>query len=306
MCGYCNEQFVFIALRDCSNHGEPSNRSIYMDVYLQGVQDISIALHKFSMQAVTVPCVASVILCHAIDLLAVHGFESDVYQELLQQQKFVSAISVACTERTGAALGDQDARLKASEFAWLAKTDTYLEPGCFARHSNASSDDQTCIALLNDYIAWWLEGGSVPHQNLNQLMKETGKLDPIEDIPEAEKLLLKHRFPALWFALLRTSCLPAAAKTLWTIITRNPSGIPDFDGLDLWLQRRAVQAVYDQQGIAPFLSDSKSVRTELFQYLAATRISDVDEKNAMLTALDGRGFEHADPAEWQWAEQQQG
>lgn len=304
MCGYCNEQFVFLALRDGSRPGEPPASEIIMDVYLQGVQDISSALQRFSMQAVATPCVASVILCHAIDLLAVHGFDSDVYQELLQQPKFIAAISVACTEHTGAAHGDQDARLKASDLAWLAKTDTYLEPGCFARHSDASGD-QTCIALLNDYIAWWLEGGSVPHQNLNQLMKETGKLDPIEDIPEAEKLLLKHRFPALWFALLRTSCLPAGAKILWTIITRNPSGIPDFDGLDLWLQRRATQAVYDLQGIAPFLSESQSVRTELFQYLAATRISDVDEKNAVLTALAGRGFEYADPAEWQWAEQHQ-
>lgn len=304
MCGYCNEQFVFLALRDCSNHGEPPASEIIMDVYLEGVQDISSALHKFSMQAVTVPCVASVILCHAIDLLAVHGFDSDVYQRLLQQPKFIAAISVACAEGAEAEPCNLDARLEAGEFAWLAETDTYLVPDCFTQHSNASAD-QTCIALLNDYIAWWLEGGSVPHQNLNQLMKETGKLDPIEDIPETEKLLLKHRFPALWFALLRTSCLPAGAKILWTIITRNPSGVPDFDGLDLWLQRRATQAVYDQQGITPFLSESQSVRIELFQYLAATRISDVEEKNAVLTALAGRGFEYAGPAEWQWAEQHQ-
>lgn len=305
MCGYCTEQFVFIALHDSSYPSELPEAQIIMDVYLEGVQDISSALQKFSSQCVTIPSVALVILCHAIDLLVVHGFESDAYQELLQQPQFISAISVACTESAEAALNDFDVRLKVSDFAWLAKKDSYLVPGCFAQHSNASGD-KTGISLLNDYIAWWLEGGSVPHQDLGQMMEDTGIMNPIEDIPISERLLLKHQFPALWFALLRTSRLPVGMKILWTIISRNPAGIPDFSGLDLWLQRRAVLAVYDQQGLDPFLSESQPVRAELFQYLVATRICKAEEKNALLAALDGReGFFSGTADKWQWADAQQ-
>jgi hypothetical protein len=133
-------------------------------------------------------------------------------------------------------------------------------------------------------------------------MQDTGIMDPIEDIPMAEQLLFSHRFPALWFSVLRISRLPTGTKMLWTIITKNPSGVPDFDGLDLWLQRRATLAYYDQQGLGPFLNEVESVREGLFQYLAAARINKVEEKNALIAALGEYSSLDSVPAEWLWAD----
>jgi hypothetical protein len=237
----------------------------------------------------------------AIEMLVAHGFESESYQALIQQPQFISAISVACVKGAETVLSDLDARLDASNFSWLFETDTYLKAGQFERHSNESIDP-ICYSLLNEYVGWWLDGGSVQHQDLNQRMQDTGIMDPIEDIPMAEQLLFSHRFPALWFSVLRISRLPTGTKMLWTIITKNPSGVPDFDGLDLWLQRRATLAYYDQQGLGPFLNEVESVREGLFQYLAAARINKVEEKNALIAALGEYSSLDSVPAEWLWAD----
>lgn len=318
MCGYCTEQMAINALQASStSDAETFSHELFLAMYLQEVLDFSGALRQLATHAAVNQLdasasmhrtaantwVASVIMCRAIEILVVHGFESAVYQELLQQPPFISAISVACAKGAEAMRSDLDSHFNASDFAWLVEKDTYLVPGCFKQHNNEASD-QANTSLLYGYIDWWLDGGSVPHQDADQIFKDTGIQDSINDIPETERLPLSVRFPALWFALLRTTYLPAGAKILWAIITRNPSGMPDFEGLDLWLQRRAALAYYDQHGIGPFLSEINSVRTELLQYLAASRITKAEEKNTLIAALVKHGYEMAYPGpdEWQWAD----
>lgn len=316
MCGYCTEQIAINALQiSTTPDAEIFSHQLSLVMYLQEVLDLPTALRQLAKHAVVNqldasasmhrtaanPWVASIIMCRAIEILVVHGFESAAYQELFQQPQFISAISVACENGAAAAHSDLDSHFKVSDFAWLVEKNTYLVPGCFKQH-NSEASDQANTLLLNDYIDWWLDGGSIPHQDIDQIFKDTGIFDPIYDIPETERLQLSGCFTALWFAMLRTTYLPAGAKILWTIITRNPSGIPDFDGLDLWLQRRAALAYYDQQGIGPILNEFHSVRTELLQYLAAARISKAEEKNALIAALHGHDFDFSGPDEWQWAD----
>jgi hypothetical protein len=301
MCGYCTEQIAISALKASSPFdAQTVLPRLALDMYLEEVRDLSGVLQQLNIQNVMETWLASIILCRTIQILVMHGFESAVYQGLLQQPQFISLITVACEKGAEAALSDLDTHLNPSAFSWLLEKNTYLMPECFEQHNNESSE-QTCTTLLNGYVDWWLEEGSIPHQDLDQIFKDTGILDPIEGIPESERLLLGRRFAALWFALLRTSCQPASAEILWKIITRNPSGIPHFNGLDLWLQRRAALAYYDQYGLAPLLSESKSVRVELFQYLAATRIFKLEEKNSLLEAMSGPGFVFSGE-DWQWAD----
>jgi hypothetical protein len=298
MCGYCTEAIAIRALQPRENIGSPSS---FLGLYLEEVRDFPGALRQLSLEVVSRPYIASITMYRAIEMLVAHGFESESYQALIQQPQLISAISVACAKGAETALSDLDARLDASDFAWLFETDTYLKAGYFERHSNESIDP-ICYSLLNEYVGWWLDGGSVQHQDLNQRMQDTGIMDPIEDIPMAEQLLFSHRFPALWFSLLRISSLPMRTKMLWTIITKNPSGVPDFDGLDLWLQRRATLAYYDQQGLAPFLNEFESIREGLIQYLAAARITKSDEKSALIAAIGENNSLYSPTDEWLWVD----
>jgi hypothetical protein len=301
MCGYCTESIAIRALQPRENIDSSSG---FLYLYLEEVRDFPGALRQLSLETVSRSYIASITMYRAIEMLVAHGFKSESYQALIQQPQFILAISVACIKGAETVLSDLDARLDASDFEWLFEADTYFKAGHFERHSNESIDP-ICITLLNEYVGWWLDGGSIQHQDLNQRMLDTGIMDPIEDIPEVDQLLFSHRFPALWFSLLRISSLQSGTEMLWTIITKNPSGVPDFDGLDLWLQRRATLANYDQQGLGPFLNEVESVREGLFQYLAAARINRVEEKNALIAALgDCRGFDSS-PDEWLWADQLQ-
>jgi len=304
MCGYCTEKMAFLALQAGHPDLPTEAAPLMLDVYLQEVRNLPDALQKLTTKSVGNPHIALHILCRAIEILVVHGFESQPYQELLQHPQFVTAILTACAESKQKSLDDVDQRLNPSGFSWLAEKDIYLMPGSFEQH-NATTGDQTCTDLLSEYIDWWLVGGSVAHQDLIQRMKDTGIRDPIRYNTETELHLLTSRFPALRFALLRTSSLPVGTKTLWTIITRNPLRIPDFDGLDLWLQRQAALAYYDQQGLAPFLMDiegkSFSVRIELLEFLAAARVFKTKDKDTLIAALDGSESDSGPADKWIWA-----
>jgi len=198
MCGYCTEQMAINALQASSasdSDAEIFSHQLFLAMYLQEVPDFSGALRKLATHAAANqldasasmhrtaanPGVASVIMYRAIEILVVHGFESAVYQELLQQPPFILAISAACANGAEAVRSDLDSHFNASDFAWLVEKDTYLVPGCFKQHNDGASDQANTL-LLNDYIDWWLDGGSVPHQDVDQIFKDTGIHVSIDDI----------------------------------------------------------------------------------------------------------------------------
>lgn len=154
MCGYCTEQIALNALNVSSISDAPTGASMLLDweLYLEEVRDFPSALQQLPMQSAVKPYIASVILCRAIEILAVHGFESDVYQKLLQQPKFTYAISVACAECERPMLSDLNIHFNTSSFAWLAEKDIYLKQGSFEQHNNESMDqscNRSCAVTLN-------------------------------------------------------------------------------------------------------------------------------------------------------------
>lgn len=278
MCGYCTEQLALNALHKNSPCPTPDDLPrLNWTLYLQEVRDFPKALRHLATEVATAPPVASAIMCRAIEILVAHGFESEVYQDVLEQPQFVSAIHVGCKEGMAAQLNDFDTNLKASHFAWLAETSTYLLPDYFERR-NRESSSLTSASLLNNYIDWRLDGEQAHHQKLDQMPDSAGVMDAVQDVAETEQSLLNSWLPALWFSLLRISCLPAGEPILFALITRNPSGTPDFYGFDLWLQRRAALVYYDQKGANPFLVAFQSIREELFQFLGAARNIDIEER----------------------------
>jgi len=300
MCGYCTEQNVFVALQNNGNAPPDSPEKFFeIFLYLQEVRDLPSALKKYSETTLSEPFFSPIFLCRALDILDTYGFESEFYQALLEEPLFRSAIQAACNASAEAISSDMDLRFNLSSLAWLTENETYLVSGNYEQHIS-KTDNELCTSILNDYVQWWLEDGSVPHQDLDQIMNDTGIMNPIDDIPESERVSLHSRLFTFWLAMLKISRQPEGTEILWKIISRNPSGVPDFDALDLWLQRRATLAYYDKYGIDSFLSGNQPIRSTLFRYLAATRLCK-SEKNAVLAALEKHGNDgYSDPEEWQW------
>lgn len=305
MCGYCTEIFARMACQPRHPDSPTEIEPIMLGVHLQEVRDLPDALSQLTTLSVTKQYVAFPVLCRALETLVTSGFESDAYQQLLQLPVFSVAILTACSRYQELAADGIETRLNPSKFSWVFEKDIYLVPGSFAHYRDMVSE-QTCVDLLNEYIAWWLQGGNVSHQDLNQRMEDLGIMDTIEDILPSERDLLIIRFPALLYALTRVSVTPDAAPVLWMIIATNPSGVPDFDGFDLWLQRRAAQRYFDQHGLAPFLDClSKAdcpIRAEIFEILAGSRSFTPEDKTMFLQGLEGCGNDDGTVAsEWYWA-----
>ena len=297
-----------IKLCEQSHSISPAGSTLYLEI--QEVPNLPKALLQITINSVLKPHIALPVMYRAIEMLVTHGFESKPYQELLQQPIFTTAILTACEKLKEIAVDKENVRLNLNSLAWLTEKNTYLMRGHFEQ-SNVNTSDQACITLLNEYIDWWLEGGSVSHQDLGQQFEDTGILDPIEDIPATERVLLDCRFPLLWYALMRTPSMPDQTEILWKIITQGPSGVPDFTGLDLWLQRRAALIFYDKQGLAPFLhmmqESAGSIRIALLKFIVGARAILPEDKAALLARLDGywdghEGFDADNADEWYWAD----
>ena len=73
---------------------------------------------------------------------------------------------------------------------------------------------------------------------------------------------------------------------LQDFVYRTAIGVPDFNSVEYWLQRRATLLLFDQAGIAPFCENISSVRADLILFIALLRpVSDKD-KAALLSAID--------------------
>lgn len=307
MCGYCVEYFALMAKR--SGHSLSTESALYLE--LQEVPNLPQALLEITTNSLLKPHIALPIMCRAIEMLVTQGFESKQYQELLLQQPIFSiAISTACEKIKEIDFDKDNVRFNPNSLAWLTEKNTYLMAGYFDKN-NTITNNQACITFLNEYIDWWLEGGTVSHQNLSQQFEDTGILDPIEDIPATERVLLECRFPFFWYALMRSTSMPDQTELLWKIITRRPSGVPNFNALDLWLQRRAALIFYDKQGLAPFLQTMQesagSIRIALLKFIVAARAILPKDKAALLVTLDGywdghESFDADNADEWYWAD----
>lgn len=273
MCGYCTEQIAFQALQSLPGLYTTSDKeSFKVWLYLQEETELLEALHKLNPQVITRPGVGAIILCRAIEILITQGANSDTYQKLLEHPHFSAAIKAGCSHYEDGELPKAENPFKTSHINWVTDSGIYLTPVQFEQNSVLLSNEKL-YTLLRDYIDWWLVGGAngaVP-------------IDFTEDEFDSRFKIFKHYFPSLWFAVLRVGNLSEKDSILLEVITKLPSEQPDFDALDLWLQRRAALTYCDQHGFGTLLKYLSSIRPEIFQYLALARIISTDDKNFLVS-----------------------
>jgi hypothetical protein len=285
------------------SYNTPDEMSMIIAHYFQEEPDLCRALDLNDAEKVTDQSVALIIICRAIEILNSHSFDSEVYQRLLKNKNFVDAILAGCQSLENDAKSTTASGPKSPRFSWLAKADTYLKEGQFEQHIGLAAETEMEL-LLREYCNWYLVGGNIPHQDLDEIFEVTGIMDPIDDIPVPERILLVEYFPSLWLALLRLKNSPENDRLLWDLITKAPSGVPDFDCLELWLQRRATFNYFDLHGFAPLLNSIDLIRPVQFEFLACARAINVADRNTFLERTSSlpeyQNPENVLPREWYW------
>lgn len=124
-----------------------------------------------------------------------------------------------------------------------------------------------CSELLNAYHDWWLQGKGLCRNDQDHLLRDTGVYDPIPDITDQERDRLDMLFPALFFAVSFLGQSQKRLDSIRRIALKEPFATPLFNGLELWLRRRALIIAIQNHGPGFLLDNlSRNFRPVLIRY----------------------------------------
>lgn len=292
MCGWCFESFVKEVLEK-----ERSNRILLEDCdedwtawfYLREANDFPLALERISQSMKRKKVVpleylsAEVVLLRMLEILLQHGFSSPIYQRLIHRRLIRSLIVKACDmmrlhSASVNTLKDNDCE----PLAILYESDTYFSKNKARLLTQPAVLIPPCCSLLNYYRIWWLHGEGLMRNDLSRRMEETGILDPLEDVADAEHEKFEFLLRALYFSILMVGQFAAGKKMLSVLAKEDPVGVPIFTGNDLWLQRIAALKLYDLIGFEAFCEYFEEFRDTLFYYIDLKRGLSDEQKSRLL------------------------
>ena len=289
MCGYCIEHITCTKIAGIQSGQAIPPLTDYLEAisYLEDGPDFLAVLAATPEDRAREGIIPTLIACRSLEMLLFQDFYSDAYQALLKAPAFIAALEVFTDKsgQEGYGLPDADARFDLAAVAWVWDMQTYIKPWHFNAHLQHWTF-QDGESLLKQYEDYRLKGIGLHHNDLDERFKQTGVFDPIEDITAEDRAAFAARFPAFWFALYWVGHHPERADALWGVVTQDPIGVPDFEGLELWLQRRAALITYDIYGLAPFTNNLAALRADLFQYIALMRQIPREGLADLLKALD--------------------
>lgn len=289
MCGWCLEGIALDLLEKELRGIFPSKEiregcGIEPSFYLREASDFPAAFERLKRSLVLRRIVpleklpAEIILLRAMEILLTHGFRSNVYQRLVRQDLFRSLITRACGKELRQEFIFATESLGAESLAVLYAADTFLDEKSSVALAKVARMLPSCKKLLGHYYSWWLKGDGLRKNDLHQLMEETGIMDPLDDIAEDQHGRFRLLLRAIYFGVLVAGKYRAGSNILLKLAQSDPSGVPLFEGNDLWLQRVAALKLYDQVGIEGFLEHFPVLRATHFYYINLVRGFTAEEK----------------------------
>ena len=104
-------------------------------------------------------------------------------------------------------------------------------------------------AVLTAYSEWWLLGqGKVSVPSPAERLRSRGLMDPIENTSPIDFERLYAGLPLVYLSALWLARQPGGHPLLEELALTTPPSVPDLIGVDLWLQRRALDWVCHIQG----------------------------------------------------------
>lgn len=287
MCGYCIETNTFCAIEN-ARAGHPIDVApdyIGLIGYLQDLPDIQSVLANLPTDMANDETLSSIIACRGLEILMAQGFDSAAYQSLLKTPAYHSALEAFTSAAGPENPSPADPRFDLSSACWVWDKSTFFEASYLDRQLQLWPLPEA-MSLLKQYVDFRLKGIGLHRNDLEKQLRQTGVFDPIQDITEEDREVFAMHFPAFWGALHWLALHPEGLPCLWEVISNVPIGVPEFAGLELWLQRRAALLTYDRLGFAPFLNDLSPVRTELFQFIGLLRQVSREERAGLLEGLE--------------------
>ena len=262
MCGYCIEGGVLIPELESAFNGKKTKvESLYLTNYLQEENNLYSAIDeakKFESRN----DFADIVLCRLYEKNILYGADNILYKKIITVFGH-DVVDTVLKKRSG--LNDKLYVSRIREK--LSDKEIYQNN----RQWNSFISDkpeliEDSLKLLRFYYDWWIKGHNKRRSDPNLRLKKTGIMDPIADTPKKEWERFYSLFPCLYFSLIYLWKYHSDTELIEKIALHCPKGVPDFEGYDLWLQRKAFIFFIQKVGIIKALEKTDQIRVELIYY----------------------------------------
>ena len=252
MCGYCYEG-IMLHVVETGHRGTKGYRFSYLQesefikTEIQGLEDPN-----------NPEALIDLAFCRLYDHYFAHGFDVELFN-ILQDKFRHSAVQAYLTRR----------QASSSAFkAELSNLNLLSDEACWNQFiANNGKILRDSLELLNFYYGWWLLGIGKEKSEPLQRMEQTGIMDPIDNTTLAEWYKFDSLYPAVSFALSYIIHHHGNSEIIQRIALTNLEDAPDMWGKDLWLQRRAMTACVQRDGLVFIVNNLNQIRYELIYYV---------------------------------------
>jgi len=253
MCGYCYEG-IMLHVVETGHKGTKG----YRFSYLQESDDIKSEIQQLEDPNNPEPLI-DLAFCRLYDHYFANGFDVELFNIL--QDKFGYEAVQACITRR---------RSSSSEIfkTELSNINLLNNETCWNQFiADKEKILKNALGLLNFYHNWWLLGIGKEKDDPDERIEETGVMDPIDNTTLAEWNKFDTLYPAASFALSYIIHHHSDSEIIQRIALTNLEDVPDMWGKDLWLQRRAMIACVQRDGLSFIMNNLNQIRYELIYYI---------------------------------------
>lgn len=258
MCGYCiqseyvlpiveNEIFIDQIILERANLA-----GLLSSLYLQESKSLPVAINKIK-HIRRVANFKEIIFCRIWEMLMVHP--SNVVYQILNDHFSSTEINEFL----------EKLRLNSDELsAALSNVKLYQDIDNWNQFvSNEKYLTKSAEKILSSYYSWWLVGdnqsvikSNISKQGQNRIL--SGKHDPSQ---------FYAFFPVVYFSFLYLAKYNTEAEIIKKIALNNPYCVPEFDGYDLWLRRKALIICIKKYGIQFITENYNQIELDLVYYV---------------------------------------
>jgi hypothetical protein len=276
MCGYCIEGSVTLEYIE-SGHINLENQ--WASIYLQETTDLNETLEETKTLNRFDDSIG-IVFCRMYEQFIAHGF-NNLYQHIETVFKQTTTDQFLIERRNC-----QEDKI----WQTLGNPQIYQDKHSWDQFiSNRNQLIAASEKLLWLYYDFWLaDKEERPEDPLAKVVK-FGQKYQLDIPPPKDKRRFNTLFPAIYFALEFLAKHHPRSSALIQLALKNPD-VPDFDGNDLWLQRKAFMACLKEYGFQFIAYHFKNIRFELMAYalLKGTIKDDKLHKLSELITINGQ------------------
>lgn len=265
MCGYCiqseyvlpiveNEIFIDRIILEHANLA-----GLLSSLYLQESKSLSVAINKIK-QIRSVADFKQIVFCRIWEMLMVHP--SNLVYKILNDHFSSTEINEFLEELR---LNNDELSAALSNVKLYQDIDVWNE---FV--NNEEYVTKSAEKTLSSYYNWWLIGDN--ESGIKSIISKQGKDRVLGGMHNSS--IFQTFFPAIYFAFLYLAKYKTDAAIIKKIALNNPYCMPEFEGYDLWLRRKALIICIKKYGIQFITENYNQIELDLvYHVLLRTRQS---------------------------------